>query len=82
MPIIDVWAQHPTERFMTQPWLDTLLRWTGQERSGPPSVESTLGAMDSAGVSRALLCAWSSPSGMLIDNDEVAAVIHGHCHVD
>jgi uncharacterized protein len=78
MPIIDVWAQQPTERFMTQPWLDTLLRWTGQERSDPPSVESTLGAMDSAGVSRTLLCAWSSPSGMLIDNDEVAAVIHAH----
>jgi uncharacterized protein len=78
MPIIDAWAQQPTERFMTQSWLDSILRWTGQERGGPPSVETTLAAMDSGGVSRALLCAWSSPSGMLIDNDEVAAIVRAH----
>jgi uncharacterized protein len=78
MAIVDVWAQQPTERFMAQPWLDTVLRWTGQPHSGPPSVEQTLAAMDRAGVSRALLCAWSSPSGMLIDNDEVAKIVGTH----
>jgi uncharacterized protein len=78
MAIVDVWAQQPTERFMAQPWLDTVLRWTGQPHSGPPSVEQMLAAMDRAGVSRALLCAWSSPSGMLIDNDEVAKIVGTH----
>jgi uncharacterized protein len=78
MAIVDVWAQQPTERFMAQPWLDTVLRWTGQPHSGPPSVEQTLAAMDQAEVSRALLCAWSSPSGMLIDNDEVAKIVGTH----
>jgi hypothetical protein len=34
--------------------------------------------MDRAGVSRALVCAWSSPGGMLIDNDEVAALTSAH----
>jgi uncharacterized protein len=78
MAIVDVWAQQPTERFMAQPWLDTVLRWTGQPHSGPPSLEQMLAAMDRAGVSRALLCAWSSPSGMLIDNDEVAKIVGTH----
>jgi uncharacterized protein len=78
MAIVDVWAQQPTERFMAQPWLDTVLRWTGQPHSGPPSLEQILAAMDRAGVSRALLCAWSSPSGMLIDNDEVAKIVGTH----
>ena len=78
MAIVDVWAQQPTERFMAQPWLDTVLRWTGQPPSGPPSVQQTLAAMDQAGVSRALLCAWSSPTGMLIDNDEVAKIVRAH----
>jgi predicted TIM-barrel fold metal-dependent hydrolase len=34
--------------------------------------------MDEGGVARALLCAWSSPNGMLIDNDEVAAAVFAH----
>jgi predicted TIM-barrel fold metal-dependent hydrolase len=76
--VIDAWAQVPTERFLAQPWLDTLLRWTGQERSLLASAEHTLKAMDVGGVSVALLCAWSSPSGMLIDNDEVAEIVKRH----
>ena len=75
--IIDAWAQAPTDRFMSQPWLDTLLRWTGQQR-GAPSVQQVLASMDDGGVSRALLCAWSSPAGMLIDNDEVAAIVSAY----
>ena len=76
--IIDAWAQAPTDRFMSQPWLDTLLRWTGQQRGGATSVQQVLASMDDGGVSRALLCAWSSPTGMLIDNDEVAAIVSAY----
>lgn len=52
MAIVDVWAQQPTERFMAQPWLDTVLRWTGQPHSGPPSVQQTLAAIDQSAGSR------------------------------
>lgn len=76
--IIDAWAQIPTERFQSQPWLATLLRWTGQEDGIEVDTASTVAAMDAAGVDRALVCAWSSPQGMLIDNDEVAASVAAH----
>jgi hypothetical protein len=78
--IVDAWAQLPNARFLAQPWWDSLRRWTGAERTEPPTltVSDTLAAMDDAGVSKALLCAWSSPGGMLIDNDEVAAVVRSH----
>lgn len=69
-----MWAQQPNALFMEQPWLHTLLRWTGQGTE-PVSLGTTLAAMDAAGVERALLSAWSSPSGMLIDNDEVAELV-------
>lgn len=75
--IIDVWAQQPTERFMQAPWLETLLRWTDQDRV-PVSEELTIAAMDSAGVELSLLAAWGTPQGMLIDNDEVAEVVERH----
>jgi uncharacterized protein len=79
--IIDVWAQHPTERFMKQPWLATLTRWmkwTGEESWGELPVEATIGAMDTGGVSRALLSAWHGPTGSLISNDEVAEIVAKH----
>ena len=75
--IIDAWAQQPNAHFMRQPWLQTLLRWTDQAPE-PPTVETTLAAMDAAGVERALLCAWSSPTGMLIDNNDVAERVAAH----
>jgi predicted TIM-barrel fold metal-dependent hydrolase len=78
LEVIDAWAQLPTERFMEQPWLETLLRWTRQERAGAYGAQSTIAAMDEGGVARALICAWSSPNGMLIDNDEVAAAVSAH----
>jgi uncharacterized protein len=78
LEVIDAWAQLPTERFMEKPWLETLLRWTRQERARAYGTESTLAAMDDGGVARALICAWSSPTGMLIDNDEVAAAVSAH----
>ena len=78
--IVDAWAQLPNARFLAQPWWDSLRRWTGAGGDEVPTltVADTLAAMDDAGVSQALLCAWSSPGGMLIDNDEVAAVVRSH----
>lgn len=73
---IDVWAQITTPRMAAQPWLATLLRWTGQEGEPlVPSVESTVGAMDKAGVSLSLVSAWYGPQGPLITNEEVAAQV-------
>jgi len=77
MLTIDAWAQQPNERFMQQPWLDTLLRWTGIDRVAPP-VDMLLAAMDAAGVDRALLSAWHGPTGELISNDDVAALVARH----
>lgn len=73
---IDVWAQVTTERMAAQPWLATLLRWTGQaDKPLVPSVEQTLAAMDAGGVGISLLSAWYGPQGPLIANEEVAAQI-------
>lgn len=74
MDIVDAWAQHPTERFMEQPWLASLLRWTRQDSLARPDAE-TLAAADAAGVRTTLLSAWHGPNGALITNDEVAAMI-------
>lgn len=76
MPVIDVWSQVPTPRFMEEPWLATLLRWTGTPHArGRPSVGDTLAAMDEARVDISLLSAWHGPQGSLISNDEVAAAV-------
>lgn len=60
---------------MAAQWLETLLRWTGQQQRRVPQVADTLAAMDQAGVSKALLCAWHGPNGPLISNAEVAQVV-------
>lgn len=73
MTVVDAWAQHPTKRFLDQPFLATLRRWTGQDFE-EVSVEATLAEMDGGGVDRALVCAWYGPRGALIANDEVAAL--------
>jgi uncharacterized protein len=74
MGVVDVWAQQPSDHFMRQPWLETLLRWTGVERRAP-SVEETLAAMDEGGVDVALLSAWHGPGGPLMTNEDVAASV-------
>ncbi|MRH90611.1 amidohydrolase family protein [Nocardia sp. SYP-A9097] len=71
---IDVWAQHPTLRFLEHEMFASLRRWTGgtiPSEAIPLSV--TLGVMDASGVERALISAWHGPEGVLISNDEVAA---------
>lgn len=76
MRTIDTWAQITTERMARSPWLATLRRWTGQsEEALLPSVETTLRAMDEAGVEIAFLSAWYGPQGSLVTNEEVAAFI-------
>lgn len=76
MAVIDVWSQIVTERMARAPWLEPLLRWIGTPDELPlPTVETTLAAMDEAGVEVALLSAWHGPHGPLISNDEVAAQI-------
>ncbi|HSR98322.1 MAG TPA: amidohydrolase family protein [Kofleriaceae bacterium] len=73
-PVIDAWAQRPTQRFLDEPWLASLNRWTRQETLRTEmTVEGMVGHLEEAGVERALLCAWCGPKGWLISNDEVAA---------
>ena len=76
--IVDVWAQQGNEVFAAQPWLETLLRWTGQKAEHMTSEETTIAAMDGRGVDLALMSAWWGPSGPLITNDEVAALVERH----
>ena len=78
MKIIDVWMQQPTERFLTQPFLDSLLRWTRRTEIRCPPLKATIGAMDEAGVGMGILSAWWGPAGPLIGNDEVAGFVAAH----
>ncbi len=73
--IVDVWAQINTERMARASWVASLIRWTGQADDYLPTPQSTLAAMDAAGVDIALLSAWYGPEGSLITNEEVAAQI-------
>ena len=76
MQTVDVWAQITTERMAREPWLEPLLRWTGHAGGiAPPSVQSTLAAMDAAEVELALIAGWHGPQGSLISNDEVAEAV-------
>lgn len=73
---IDVWMQHPTMKFGNHRMFDSLRRWTGQEKlASELPLDLTIGLMDQAHVSKGLICAWWSPTGPLISNDEVAAFV-------
>ena len=72
-PVVDAWIQHPTPSFLADPMFATVRRWSGTEQV--PSeipLAFTTGAMESAGVQRALVSAWHGPRGAMITNDEVA----------
>lgn len=75
MGAVDVWAQITTKRMNERPWLETLFRWTDRPDRPLQTVESTLEAMDAAGVDIALLAAWHGPEGSLISNEEVMAQV-------
>ncbi len=71
--IIDAWLQHPTPTFLETPMFESIRRWMGIETVPEQiPIELTIGALDVAGVDRALVSAWWGPQGPLISNDEVA----------
>lgn len=76
---IDVWGQVPTQRMLDQPWLASLMRWTGQAWTADQVTADLLVAlMDAANVDITLISAWSSPSGDLISNQDLLAAVHAH----
>ncbi|WP_205874963.1 amidohydrolase family protein [Mycobacterium camsae] len=77
---IDVWMQHPTQRFLRSDMLASLRRWTdGSMPDAEIPIEVTVAAMDAAGVELGLLSAWLGPAGQsLVSNDEVAEWITLH----
>lgn len=78
MDVIDAWAQHPTPRHLADPIFESLRRWTKLPEGGPAPelpVSLTVGAMDEAGVSSALISAWYAPKNVMISNDEVASFV-------
>ena len=77
---IDVWMQHPTQRFLDHEMLATLRRWTGGAMPDDDvPIDVTIAAMDAAGVAVGLLSAWRGPNGLdLVSNDEVAAGVRSH----
>jgi hypothetical protein len=75
---IDVWMQHPTRRFLEQPFFDSLRRWARQDTIPDIPLSATIDAMDRAGVEVGLVAAWWGPHGALIDNDEVASFVREH----
>jgi uncharacterized protein len=78
--IVDAWMQHPTRRFLENEMFASLRRWTGAEiPEGELPIETTLAAMDAAGVGFGLLTAWHAPrEGALISNEEVAGWVRAH----
>lgn len=76
MGIIDAWIQHPTAGFIGHDMFASLRRWMGVEQIPDAiPIELTLGALDAAGVTRAMITAWHGPEGALISNDEVAGFV-------
>jgi len=75
-PIIDAWIQHPTPTFLRNPMFESLRRWM-RSADIPDEVplDLTLGALDQAGVSRALISAWWGPDGAMLSNEEVASCV-------
>jgi len=73
---IDAWIQHPTPGFVAHPMFESLRRWLGIETIPDAiPIEMTLAAMDAAGIGRALTCAWGSPDGFMISNEDVASSV-------
>ncbi|MEO1654568.1 MAG: amidohydrolase family protein, partial [Bacteroidota bacterium] len=76
---IDVWMQHPTKRFINHPMLSSLRRWNHEEvgkEVEPPSLETTITAMQQAQVEKGLICSWQNQEGVLISNAEVADFVN------
>ncbi|KAA1246654.1 amidohydrolase [Mycobacterium simiae] len=71
---IDVWMQHPTQRFLGNDAFSSLRRWTGGSiPDAEIPLQMTVASMDAAEVNVGLLSAWCGPGGQdLIANEEVA----------
>ncbi len=55
--IVDVWMQHPTQRFLRQDMFASLRRWTGASiPEDEIAIEATVAAMDDAGVAFGAAC--------------------------
>lgn len=81
MLVIDAWIQHPTPSFLSEPMFETLRRWMGMSLEDLPAeipAAFTLGALDDAGVERALVSAWWGPRGPMLTNDHVAELCRAH----
>lgn len=78
-PIIDAWIQHPTGKFIGHEMFASLRRWMRLDVVPDEfPVTLTIGALDAAGVSKALTSAWWGPEGPLLSNDEVAKTVAAH----
>ena len=78
-PIIDAWIQHPTGKFIGHEMFASLRRWMRLDVVPDEfPVALTLGALDAAGISKALTSAWWGPEGPLLSNDEVAKTVAAH----
>jgi predicted TIM-barrel fold metal-dependent hydrolase len=76
---IDVWMQHPTLRLWSDEMFESLRRWTKQQvPTEELPIETTIAAMDAAGVEFGLLSAWHGPRGPLVSNDEVTGFVAAH----
>ena len=77
---IDVWMQHPTQRFLRSEMLASLRRWTGSSMPDTDiPIDATIQAMDEADVRFGLLSAWLGPNGQdLVSNDEVGEWVQSH----
>lgn len=79
--MIDAWIQHPTSAFLRHPMFASLNRWRGVDTSWIPDEipdEFTLGALEMAGIQRALVSAWWGPEGAMLSNDHVARLVRAH----
>jgi hypothetical protein len=57
--VIDAWMQHPGQEWLNNEIFDSLRRWKpGPWSESAQPVEKTLEAIDEAGVTRGMLCAW------------------------
>lgn len=76
--IVDVWMQHPTPRFLEQPFFESLRRWAGADALADVPLDLTIATMGHAKVDLGLVAAWVGPRGTLISNDEVASFVRAH----
>ncbi|HAS41583.1 MAG TPA: amidohydrolase [Microscillaceae bacterium] len=74
--IIDVWMQHPTQRFINHPMFDSLRQWVKLDKvTQDIPAQVTVGALDAAQVDKGLICSWYNAEGALISNEEVAQLV-------